>query len=156
MKINPITLRAASLTLSSTAQVVVGTVSTDNANATTGAVAIGSAQLVLVRVTYARHASSTTGRPVVRIDYSIDPPSTAPASVANFTPVMLMDSSSFSSGAVELYAESQRLNPTASGSTQFCSHAVNVACAHWVRVSISDVDGSNPGAVTNVVLGGTA
>lgn len=151
---SPVVLRAASLTLSGTLQTIVGTVSTDNANASTGAAALGDAALAVVRMTYARHASSTTGRPIVRVDTSMDAPSTAAGSVSNWHPVMVIDGSSFSSGAVELYAEEQKLNPTASGSTTFATHPVAVSCAHWMRVRIYDVDTSNPGAVTNVAFGG--
>lgn len=155
-KLYPITLRAASLTLTGSLANVVGTVSTDNANASSGAVKLGLTTSAFVRMTYTRDGSSTTGRPIVAIDVSMDAPGTAAASVSNWQPVMLMDGASFSSGAIELYAEQQRLNPTASGASTFGTHLVNVEGANWMRVRLADVDGSNPGAVTNVAFGGEA
>ncbi len=155
-KLTPITLRAASLTLTGSLATVVGTVSSDNANASSGAVKLGLTTAAFVRMSYTRHASSTTGRPIVAIDVSMDAPTTTPASVANWQPVMLMDASSFASGAVELYTEQQRLNPTASGTTVFGTHLVNTEGANWMRVRLADVDGSNAGAVTGVAFGGEA
>lgn len=155
-KLLPITLRAASLTLTGSLATVVGTVSTDCANATSGATKLGLTTSALVRVSYTRHASSTTGRPIIAIDVSMDDPSTAAASVANWQAVQLIDGSSFASGAVELYAEQQKPNPTATGTTVFGTHLVNVEGAHWMRVRIADVDTTNLGAVTAVTLGGEA
>jgi hypothetical protein len=155
-KLLPITLRAASLTLTGSLATVVGTVSTDCANSSSGAAKLGFTTSAFVRVSYTRHASSTTGRPIIAIDVSMDDPSTAAASVANWQTVQLMDGASFSSGAVELYAEQQRLNPTAAGTTIFGTHLVNVEGAHWIRVRIADVDSTNLGAVTAVTLGGEA
>lgn len=153
---SPIMLRAASLTLTGTAQTVVGTVSTDNAAASGGAVALGSATLAMLRMTYTRAGGSATGRPIVRMDVSMDAPTTTPASVSNWQPVLLLDASSFSTGAVELYAELQKLNPSAAGASTFGTHPVNVACAHWLRVQVYDVDAANPGAITNLAMGGDA
>ena len=83
-------LRTASLTPAAGAlTTVVGTADGDNANATTGAVLIGDLTLLMLRMNYARHASSTTGRPIVRIDLSMDADDTAPASVGNWQPVMV-------------------------------------------------------------------
>lgn len=148
-------LRTASLTPAAGAlTTVLGSADGDNADSTTGAVLIGDLALLMLRMTYARHASSTTGRPIVRIDLSMDADDTAPASVANWQPVMLMDAASFSSGAVELYAEQQRLNPTASGSSTFGTHPVNVSCAVWVRVQVGDEDTANPGTFTGIAYGG--
>ena len=148
-------LRTASLTPALGAlTTVVGSADGDNANATTGAVSIGNLSLLMLRMTYARHASSTTGRPIVRIDLSMDAADTAPGSVANWQPVMLMDAASFSLGAVELYVEQQRLNPSASGSSTFGTHPVNVACAVWVRVQVGDEDTTNPGSFTGIAYGG--
>lgn len=155
-KLLPITLRAASLTLTGSLATVVGTVSSDCANATSGAAKLGFTTAAFVRVSYTRDGGSTTGRPIIAVDVSMDDPSTAAASVANWQSVMLMDGTSFSSGAVELYAEQQRLNPTASGTTIFGTHLVNTEGAHWMRVRIADVDGANPGAVTSVTFGGEA
>ena len=100
-KLLPITLRAASLTLTGSLVAVVGTVSTDCASATSGAAKLGFTTAAFVRVSYTRHASSTTGRPILAIDVSMDDPSTAAASVANWQTVQLMDGASFASGAAE-------------------------------------------------------
>lgn len=151
---SPGIIRAASLTLTGTAATVVGTVSSDNANATSGAIQLGDLALVMLRCTYARAGGSATGRPVFRLDVSMDTPSTAAASVSNWQPVYTLDLSA-GSGVGELYAELQRANPTASGSTVFGTHPVNVSCAHWLRVQMYDVDNANPGAVTNLAFGGS-
>lgn len=150
----PITIRASSLTLTGSAATVVGTVSTDNAASSGGAIAIGEATLVMLRCTYTRAGGSATGRPIFRIDVSMDAPSTAAASVSNWQPILVLDSSSFAAGAVELYAELQKLNPTAAGATVFGSHMVNVSCAHWMRVQAYDVDGAAPGAISALAFGG--
>ena len=149
------TLRAASLVLTGTAATVVGTASTDNANASSGAVKLGALTLVMLRCSYARHASSTTGRPAFIVDVSMDAASTDAASVSNWQSVYLIDSSSFSSGAVDLYAETQLPRPSVTGTTVFGTHPVNVACANWLRVRMYDFDGTNPGTVTNLSMGGT-
>lgn len=155
MLAGPGVIRAASLTPAAGAMtVVLGTASTDNANDTSGAVLLESLALVMLRCTYTRHASSTTGRPIFRVDVSMDANTTAPASVANWQPVYLADVSA-GSGAAELYVELQRPNPSASGSTVFGSHPVNVSCGVWMRVWVGDVDTSNPGAITNLSFGGT-
>lgn len=151
---SPGIVRAASLTLTGTAATVVGTVSTDNANATSGAIKLGDLAIVMLRCTYTRAGGSATGRPIFRLDVSMDAPTTAAASVSNWQPVYLADVSA-GSGAAELYAELQRPNPTASGATVFGTHPVNVSCAHWLRVQIYDVDGATPGAVTNLTFGGS-
>jgi len=151
----PILLRAASLTLTGTAATVVGTVAaTDNANVTSGAIALGEATLVMLRCTYTRAGGSGTGRPIFRLDVSMDAPSTAAASVANWQPIFLADVSA-GSGAAALYAELQGPLPSVTGATVFGSHPVNVSCAHWLRVQCYDADGASPGAITNLALGGT-
>jgi hypothetical protein len=155
MLAGPGVIRAASLTPAAGAMtVVLGTADTDNANATTGAVRVESLALVMLRGTYARHASSTTGRPILRVDVSMDASTTAPASVSNWQPVYLADLSA-GSGVAELYVELQRVNPSTTGSTVFGSHPVNVTCGVWMRMWVGDVDTTNPGAVTNLAFGGT-
>jgi hypothetical protein len=150
----PVVIRAASLTPAAGAlTTVVGTVSSDAADATSGAIAMQAASVVVVRMTYTRHGSSTTGRPRVAIYGSIDAATTSAASVANWMPVMVLDSSSFSSGTVELYAEVQQLNPTAAGASTFGTHPVNVSWFPWMRVVVGDVDTTNPGAFTNICFG---
>ncbi len=150
----PIMLRAASLTLTGTAQTVVGTVAaTDNANVTSGAIALGDAALVMLRCTYTRAGGSGTGRPIFRLDVSMDAPTTAAASVSNWQPIYLADVSA-GSGAAALYAELQGPLPSAAGATVFGSHPVNVACAHWLRVQCYDADGAAPGAITSLAMGG--
>lgn len=152
----PAVIRAASLTLTGTLANVVGTVSADNANATSGAVAIGALATLVLRVPYTRHGSSTTGRPIVRVYGSLDAEGTAAASVSNWQGVMLLDGSSFSSGAVELYPEQMKLNPSATGATVFSSHFINVSPFNWILVQLADVDGVNPGAVANLAYGGSS
>lgn len=153
-KINPITIRAASLTLSGTIATVVGTVSTDAANGTTGAFALGSLSALRLVCNYARHVSSTTGRPRFEVDLSMDAPTTAAGSVANFAPVQLLDSSTFSAGAIDGYAMRTSLAPSATGTTVHGVPPVDVRGAHWARVRVLDEDGSNPGAITALAFGG--
>lgn len=153
-KINPITLRAASLTLTGSLATVVGTVSTDAANGTSGAASLGSLTSLRLVCTYARHAGSTTGRPIFVVDVSMDAPSTAAASVANWVPATLLDSSTFSAGRIDAYAMQVSLAPSATGSTTHGTPPVDVRGARWVRVRIADVDGANPGAVTSLAFGG--
>ena len=152
----PITVRAASLTLTGSLAVVLGTADSDAANATTGAVKISTAGLSAVRLvaTYARHASSTTGRPRFALDVSMDAATTAAASVANFVPVMLLDSSSFSSGAIDGYVMQVGLAPSASGSTTQGTPPFDVRAANWFRVRVIDVDAVNPGAISALAFGG--
>ena len=155
-KINPITLRAASLTLTGSAVVVVGTVSTDEANATSGAFRLGELASMRLVCTYARDAGSTTGRPRFSVEVSMDAPTTAPASVGNWFPVTLLDSSTFSSGAIDAFAMSVGLAPSVTGSTTHGSPPFDVRGAQWVRVKVLDVDAAFPGAVTSLAFGGEA
>lgn len=150
----PLPLRAASLTLTSALQTVVGTVSSDCANATSGAIKLGALAAVVIGMAYTRNAGSTTGRPSIVVDMSLDAPDTAPASVSNWQPLYILDGASFSAGAVQTYPEAQQPNPTASGTTVFGTHILNVSVAQWVRVRVVDVDTANPGSIANVRLGG--
>lgn len=153
-KINPITLRAASLSLSASLTTVVGTTSTDAANGTSGAAAIGSLTSLRLVCSYARHASSTTGRPVFAVDVSMDDPDTAAASVANWVPVQLLDNTTFSAGRIDGYAMQVSLAPSATGTTTHGIAPTDVRGAHWIRVRMTDVDTTNRGAVTNLAFGG--
>lgn len=150
----PLTLRAASLTLPASLAVVVGTVATDQADATSGAVRIGAATTVRLVCSYARHASSSTGVPVFAVDVSMDPPSTDPASVANWTPTYLLDGSSFSAGAIDGYPEAFAPKPSATGTTTRGTPPWDTRGAHWIRVRMTDADATNRGAVTSLALGG--
>jgi len=153
-KINPITLRAASLTLTGSLATVVGTVSTDNANSTSGAASIGSLASLRLVCTYARHASSTTGRPIFEVDLSMDAPTTAAASVSNWMPVTLLDSSTFSAGRIDAYAMQVSLAPSTTGSTTRGTPPIDVTGANWIRVRVYDVDNINPGAISALAFGG--
>ena len=153
-KITPITLRAASLTLTGSLATVLGTVSTDNANATSGAASIGSLASLRLVCTYARHASSTTGRPIFEVDLSMDAPTTAAASVSNWMPVTLLDSSTFSAGRIDAYAMQVSLAPSTTGSTTRGTPPIDVTGANWIRVRVYDVDGTNPGAISALAFGG--
>lgn len=152
----PITVRAASLTLTGSLAVVLGTVDSDAANATTGAVACGAAGLSAIRLvcTYARDAGSVTGRPRFAVDVSMDARTTAAASVSNWFPVTLLDSTTFSSGAIDAFAMQVGLAPTAEGSTTQGTPPLDVRAANWFRVRAVDVDGVNCGAITSLAFGG--
>lgn len=153
-KIVPITLRAASLTLTGSLATVLGTVSTDNANGTSGAASIGSLASLRLVCTYARHASSTTGRPIFEVDLSMDAPTTAAASVSNWMPATLLDSSTFSAGRIDAYAMQVSLAPSTTGSTTRGTPPIDVTGANWIRVRVYDVDGTNPGAISALAFGG--
>ncbi len=147
-------VRAASLTLTSALTTVVGTVASDAANSTTGAIAIRSLVKARVHATYTRHASSTTGRPIFAAYVSLDAPTTAPAAVANWVPVQLLDSSTFSAGRIDGYAMAVSTAPSASGATSCGTVPFDVSGAYWMRVDVADVDSVNCGALTNIVFGG--
>ena len=76
-KIPTIGLRAASQSLAATLTTIVGSAAGDNADSTTGAIALGSLSLARLVCQYTRHASSTTGAPVFAVDVSMDAPDTA-------------------------------------------------------------------------------
>lgn len=159
-KISPLILRAASYSLTATigTGVVVGTVSTDLANATTGAVSLGSKnnglQIIRLVCTYARNGGSATGAPVFAVDGSMDLPDTAAASVSNWVPVYLLDNASFSSGAIDGYAEAFAPKPSVTGTTTQATPPWNVQGFFWVRVRMTDFDTVNRGAITNLTMGG--
>jgi len=153
-KLDPITLRAASLTLTGSLAVAVGTASTDAANATSGAFALGSLRSLRLVCTYALDAGSTTGRPRFSVEISMDPASTAAASVASWFPVTLLDSTTFSAGAIDAYAMTVGLAPSVTGSTTHGTPPLDVSGARWARVKVLDVDAANPGAITALSFGG--
>ena len=155
-KIPPFTARAASLSLPAALATVVGTAAADAANATSGAIKLGSLQYARLVCQYARHASSITGAPVYAVDESMDSPDTAAASVANWTPVYLLDGSSFIAGAIDGYPEAFAAKPTATGTTTRGTPMWDVRGAHWMRVRMTDVDVTNRGAVTVLTMGGEA
>ena len=155
-KIPTIGLRAASLSLPAALATVVGTVSTDAANGTSGAIKLGSLQYARLVCQYARHASSTTGAPIFAVDVSMDSPDTAAAAVANWTPIYLLDGSSFTAGVIDGYPEAFAAKPTATGTTTRGTPPWDVRGAHWMRVRMTDVDTTNRGAVTVLTMGGEA
>lgn len=152
-KLTPITIRAASLTLTGSLVVVVGTVSSDAANATSGAIALRDAELVRLVGSYTRIVS-TTGSTVFAVDVSMDAPTTAAASVANWVPVFLLDASTFSAGAISAYPEAVAHLPSAAGTTTRGTPPWDVRGANWMRVRVADVDGTNPGALASLAFGG--
>ena len=153
-KLSPITLRAASYSLTASLATVVGTVSADAADATSGAVAIGSAQFVRLVCSYARNGASSTGAPVFAVDVSMDSPDTDPASVARWTPVYILDGASFAAGAIDGYPEAFAALPTTTGTTTRGTPPWDVRGAHWMRVRMTDFDDTNRGTVTLLSLGG--
>jgi hypothetical protein len=155
-KIPPFTARAAARTLTGSLAAGVGSTAGDVANATAGASKLGSLQYARLVCQYARHASSTTGAPVFAVDVSMDSPDTAAASVANWTPVFILDGSSFTAGAIDGYPEAFAAKPTATGTTTRGTPMWDVRGAHWMRVRMTDVDVTNRGAVTVLTMGGEA
>ena len=155
-KIPPFTARAASLTLTGSLAAVVGSTAGDVADATSGAIKLGSLQYARLVCQYARHASSTTGAPVFAVDGSMDSPDTAAASVASWVPIFLLDGASFTAGAIDGYPEAFAALPTATGTTTRGTPLWDVRGYHWMRVRMTDVDTTNRGAVTVLTMGGEA
>mgnify|MGYP000116633781 CR=1 FL=1 len=85
---------------------------------------------------------------------SLDATATDPASVAHWQPIMILGST-FTAGQIDVYPEAQALLPSAIGTTTFGTHPVDVSLFNWLLVQIADQDGTNPGAVSDVALGGT-
>lgn len=151
----PASVRAASLTLTGSLAVVVGTVSTDNADATTGAVKLGDLSIIRLQCTYTRAGGSATGRPIFAVDVSMDDPDTAAASVSHWVPVYLIDTSAFPGTAyVGGYAYEFSPAPSVAGASSVGVPPVDVRAAQWFRVRVADVDGAAPGAVSALVFGG--
>lgn len=158
-KVSSASVRAASLTLTGSLANVLGTVTSDNANDTTGAVKLGSLVAVRLQGTYTSHASSSTGRPIFAVDVSMDAPDTAAASVSRWVPTYLVDASTFSSGRVDGFAEQFGPAPTQATGAGAVAWSVgtppwDTRGANWMRVRVADVDGVNPGALSLLVFGG--
>lgn len=151
-KITPIVLRAASLTLPASLAAVVGTVSTDAANSSSGAIKLGSLEVIRLVCSYTR--AGATGVPVFAVDLSFDAPTTAAASVANWVPTYLLDSASFSAGAVDGYPEAFAPKPSAAGTTTRATPPWDTRAAHWCRIRMTDTDTGTPGAITSLAMGG--
>ena len=106
---------------------------------------LGDMATACVWIDYTRAGGSGTGRPIVRVRVSRDAPSTAAASVGHWSAAPILDGGSFSAGAVELYGEQDRMNPTAAGVTTWHRPGIDVSGAHWLSVEVADVDGVAPG-----------
>ena len=150
-------VRAASLTLTGSLVVVVGTVASDNADVTSGAIALGSLERLRLQCTYTRAGGSATGRPIFAVDVSMDPRTTTAASVAHWVPVYLIDTSTFPSTVpVNGYAFEFSPAPSTTGATSQGTPPFDVSGAWWARVRMADVDGVAPGAIANLTFGGEA
>lgn len=143
----PITITSGSTVLTSSYELVGGA-------ATSGAVAVINASAVMVSIDYTRHGSSTTGRPIVQLEFSGDAPSTTDTAVAHWSPDLVPDpvAANFTAGAVEFYPRQVKCNPSAPGTQTFDLDDADTLTKPWLRVKIKDVDGSNPGTVTAVRL----
>lgn len=150
-------VRAASLSLTASLAVVVGTVASDNADATSGAIALGSLSSLRLQGTYTRAGGSATGRPIFALDVSMDPPTTAAASVSHWVPVYLIDTSAFP-GTVPVpgYVYEFSPAPSTTGATSQGTPPFDVRGAWWARVRVADIDGAAPGALSLLVFGGDA
>ena len=156
-KVPSASVRAASLTLTGSLAVVVGTTSTDNADATSGAIALGSLERLRLQCTYTRAGGSATGRPIFAVDVSMDPRTTAAASVSHWVPVYLIDTASFPGTIpVDGYVYEFSPAPSVTGATSQGTPPYDVSGAWWARVRVADIDGAAPGAVSALVFGGEA
>lgn len=154
LKVSAQIARAASLTLTGSLVDVVGTASTDLANATSGAIKLGAISSLLLRCAYTRDGGSTTGRPIFAVSISMDPPTTAAASVSNWVPVALLDSGTFAAGRIDGYAYQFSLAPSVAGTSTQGTPPFDTRAAQWALIRMADVDGANPGTVTNIAFGG--
>jgi len=156
-KVPSASVRAASLTLTGSLAVVVGTTSTDNADATSGAIALGSLERLRLQCTYTRAGGSATGRPIFAVDVSMDPRTTAAASVSHWVPVYLIDTASFPGTIpVDGYVYEFSPAPSVTGATSQGTPPYDVSGAWWARVRVADIDGAAPGAISALVFGGEA
>lgn len=153
-KVPSASVRAASLTLTGSLAVVVGTTSTDNADATSGAIALGSLERLRLQCTYTRAGGSATGRPIFAVDVSMDPRTTAADAVSNWVPVYLIDNSTFSSGRIDGFAYQFSPAPSVTGATSQGTPPYDTSGAQWARIRMADVDGAAAGTITNLVFGG--
>lgn len=154
LKIPSQVARAASLALPASLTVVVGTTSTDLANATTGAIKLLALSSFRLQCSYARNGGSTTGRPIFAVDVSMDPPTTAADAVSNWVPVYLLDNASFSAGSINGYAYQFSPAPSVTGTTSQGTPPFDTSGAQWARVRMADFDAVNRGTVTNLAFGG--
>jgi hypothetical protein len=148
--------RAASLSLTGSLVVVVGTVPSDLADATTGAIKLQALSSLRLQGTYTRDGGSATGRPIFAVDVSMDPPTTAAASVSNWVPVYLLDNSTFSSGRIDGFVYQFSAAPSVTGATSQGTPPFDTSGAQWARVRMADVDGAAPGAIASLTFGGEA
>ena len=154
LKIPSQVARAASLSLTGSLVVVVGTVSSDLANATTGAIKLLALSSFRLQGTYTRNGGSATGRPIFAVDVSMDPPTTAADAVSNWVPVYLIDNSTFSSGRIDGFAYQFSPAPSVTGATSQGTPPYDTSGAQWARIRMADVDGAAAGTITNLVFGG--
>jgi len=125
-----------------------------NTLAVLGAVTkVGSLAYGTLWCDYTRAGASVTGRPILAVEVSRDPPDTASASVAHWSRVPVVDTTTFSSGAMEQHPESRRCNPTAAGASTFGWPGIDLRGANWLRVLAADVDGGNPGTAAFYLSG---
>lgn len=156
-KVPSASVRAASLKLTGSLAVVVGTTSTDNADATSGAIALGSLERLRLQCTYTRADGSATGRPIFAVDVSMDPRTTAAASVSHWVPVYLIDTASFPGTIpVDGYVYEFSPAPSVTGATSQGTPPYDVSGAWWARVRVADIDGAAEGAISALVFGGEA
>ena len=150
-------VRAASLSLTGSLVVVLGTVTTDNADATSGAIKLGSLTRMRLQATYTRAGGSATGRPIFAVDVSMDSPATAADAVSHWVPVYLIDTSAFP-GTVPVSGFVYEFSPAPSvtGATSQGTPPFDVSGAWWARVRVADVDGANPGTISSLIFGGSA
>ena len=156
LKIPSQVARAAALTLTGSLVTVVGTASSDLANATTGAIKLLALSSLVLQCSYARAGGSATGRPIFAVDVSMDPPTTDAAAESHWVPVYLLDNSTFSSGRIDGFAYQFSPAPSVTGTTSQGTPPFNVAQAQWARIRVADVDGASAGTITDLVFGGSA
>ena len=154
---SPVPINATALALSSSPAVVPAQIAAggDGGSPGTGAVPLAGMAWAAVSVDYTRAGLSSTGRPILQVQVSRDPPTVGPANVKHWQSVAVLDGSSFSSGMVDSYGEAVRCNPSAAGLSTFgWPSSIDVRGFGWLRLLAGDADGTNPGTLLAFLSGG--
>lgn len=97
-------------------------------------------------LTYAQHAASTTGRPKVRVDVS-------PVDSGDvWFPLPILDTGSFSAGAVDALPFVAQLGPAAAGTSRFVWPDITLRHGLRFRLMVADLDAANPGTLSTALL----
>ena len=118
------------------------------------AVLLPEAPALDLHVLYTTHALSATGRPALRLQFSCDPPTTAPGSVAHWEDDVILDGATLAKASgwwsLEGGGQEIRLPTPGVAATQRCWRlgSIQTRGAHWVRCAFAEHgDVAQPGTV---------